>query len=132
MVATEVDGTPGIMVPAEDPPTTTQISVIKGGDGPKLKADDEVVTHYSLWTWPTTVGDDPTTVSSTWESKTANNIVLQEGLPKGLLDSLIGQRIGSQVLLVLAPGDDSFTADSAPAGADATYIFVFDILGIQK
>lgn len=136
-VATAVDGTPGITVPAEKAPTTTQVGVIKGGDGAKLKADDKAVVQYSLWSWPATVGDEPTQLGSTWSSHRAVTLALTDitdggGVPTGLLNALVGERVGSQVLVVLAPGDDSFPAGQGPGDDDATYIFVVDLLGIQK
>jgi peptidylprolyl isomerase len=77
-VVTAVDGTPGIAVPAQDPPSETQIGLIKAGDGVKTEKDDQVVLHYSFWTWPATEGDPPTAVSggSTWESHIAQNLPL--------------------------------------------------------
>jgi hypothetical protein len=38
------------------------------------------------------------------------------------------------VIVVIPPGDDSFSPDNLPGGvtADSTVIFVVDILGIQK
>jgi peptidylprolyl isomerase len=134
-VVTAVDGTPGISLLAVDAPAQTRISLIKGGDGRTVKKDDTVVLHYSLWTWPATKGDEPVPVSNTWSKHMAQDFTLtaaENGLPQGILDALIGEKVGSQVLLVLPPGDDSFTDETAPSGADATYIFVFDILGIRK
>lgn len=134
-VVTAVDGTPAISVLAVSAPDHTRTSVIKGGDGRTVKAKDTVVLNYSLWTWPTTQGDDPVPVSNTWDAHRSQDFPMtqaENGLPQGILDALIGQKVGSQVLLVLAPGDDSFTEDTAPSGADATYIFVFDILGIAE
>ncbi|MGE3193056.1 MAG: hypothetical protein AB7K08_06275 [Microbacteriaceae bacterium] len=134
-VVTAVDGTPGVSVLAVDAPENTRFSLIKGGDGRTVKKDDVVVLHYSLWTWPGTKGGEPVPVSNTWDSHKSQDFTMtaaENGLPQGILDALIGQKVGSQVLLVLTPGDDSFTEDTAPSGADATYIFVFDILGITK
>lgn len=131
-VVTAVDGTPGVTVPAQDPPAETTVSVIKGGDGRTLKADDTLVAHFSFWTWPTTEGDEPTAIESSWTSHTAANLPLTDSLPSGLRDALVGQRIGSQVLVVLTPGEGSFPAGQGPAADDSTYIFVFDLLGTQK
>jgi peptidylprolyl isomerase len=134
-VVTAVDGTPGVSLLAVDAPDSTRIGVIKGGDGRTVKLDDKVVLHYSLWTWPETKGDEPIPVSNSWHDHQAPTFQLtkaENGLPQGVLDALVRQKVGSQVLLVLPPGDDSFTEQTAPSGADATYIFVFDILGIQK
>jgi len=131
-VATEVDGTPGITVPAEAPPAASRSSVIKGGDGATVKDDSTAVVHYSFWTWPAAEGDEPALVESSWTEHTAQNLQLAQ-VPSDLRDAISGQKVGSQVLLVLAPGEGSFPADAAPpAGADATYIFVIDLLGIQE
>jgi peptidylprolyl isomerase len=140
-VVTAVDGTPGITVPAQDPPKDTQIGLIKAGDGAKVKKDEQVVLHYSFWTWPTDVGGEPVPVSggSTWENHTAQNLPLKSiadggGVPQGLYDAILGQRVGSQVIVVIPPGKDSFSPDNLPGGVttDSTVIFVVDILGIQK
>jgi hypothetical protein len=140
-VVTAVDGTPGISILLQDPPEDTQIGLIKAGDGAKAKKDDAVVVHYSFWTWPTTEGGEPVAVSggSTWEKHIAQNLPLTSiadggGVPQGLYDAILGQRVGSQVLVVIPPGDDNFSADNMPGGvtADSTVIFVVDILGIQK
>jgi hypothetical protein len=136
-VATAVDGTPGITVLAKTAPKTTQIGLIKGGDGATLKADDKAVVQYALWTWPATVGDEPAQIGTTWTDHRAVTLALTSitdggGVPDGLLKALIGARVGSQVLVVLPPGDDSFPTGQGPASDDSTYIFVVDVLGIQK
>jgi hypothetical protein len=137
VVVTAVDGTPGISVLAKESPKKTEIGVIKGGSGATLKADDKAVVHYALWTWPSTPGDEPPQIGTTWTDHRAVTLGLTSiadggGVPDGLLKALIGAKVGSQVLVVLPPGDDSFPTGQGPAGDDATYIFVVDILGIQK
>jgi peptidylprolyl isomerase len=139
-VVTAVDGTPGVSVLLQDPPTHTRHSLIKAGDGAKLKKGDTVVTHFSFWTWPAEAGGSPAPVSggSSWESHQAQNLPMDRlsdtgGLPNGIYDALIGQRVGSQVLVVLTPGDDGFPAGQGLTGNDDDiYIMVFDILGTQK
>jgi peptidylprolyl isomerase len=93
--------------------------------------------HYSLWTWPAVPGEEPTAVGSTWDAHQAVTLGLTDlndggGVPTALLDALVGQKVGSQVLAIITPGDDGFPAGQGPAGDDATYIFVVDLLGIQK
>jgi hypothetical protein len=136
-VATQVDGTPGISVLLQDAPATTRSSVIKGGDGRTLEAGDQAVVMYSLWTWPAAAGDDPAQIGTTWAAHRAVTLALTDiadggGLPTGLLEALVGEKIGSQVLVVLPPGDDSFPAGQGPSSDDSTYVFVVDLLGIQE
>jgi hypothetical protein len=135
-VATEVDGTPGVSVSLISAPTVTRSSVIKAGDGVKVKKGDQVVAHYSIFTWPEKSGDEPVYVDGTWAKHAALTIGMASfanggALPAGWVDAMVGQRIGSQILVVLPPGDDSYPADNAPAAADATYIVVVDLLGIK-
>jgi peptidylprolyl isomerase len=136
MVVTAVDGTPGVSVLLQTAPKAARSSVIKGGDGATLRTDDKAVVHYSLWTWPSSAGTQPAQVGTTWTSHRAVTLALTDladggGVPTGMLDALVGQKVGSQVLIVLPPGDGGFPAGQAPAGDDSTYIFVVDILGIQ-
>lgn len=137
-VVTAVDGRPAIAVGLISPLEKTTASVIKAGDGATLKTDDNAVLSFSAWVWPSD-GGEPTPFSSTWDAGQAVTFALSasadgSGLPTGIVDNLIGQKVGSQVLIVLAPGDDSFSPDALPTGitADSTVIFVFDLLGVQK
>jgi peptidylprolyl isomerase len=131
-VSTEVDGTPGVGVSLQVPPTSTRSSVIKAGDGAKIKAGDAVVSSYSIFTWA--AGDQPVFVKGTWDNHNTSTDVLDDKttLPPGWVKAITGKRVGSQILIVLVPGDDSYTADNAPADPNATYIVVVDLLGIQK
>jgi peptidylprolyl isomerase len=142
-VATEVDGTPGITVPLQDPPTETYSSAIKAGDGATVRADDMVVLHYRVFTWPEGGGTDPGLSTNTWEQGIAPSVAMTVSdtgaLPAGVVNALVGQKIGSQILVVVPPGDDGFvfndtTADTIPLGVTptSTTIFVVDLLGIQK
>jgi peptidylprolyl isomerase len=138
-VATEVGGQPGITVPAEEPPAELRFSAIKAGDGRKLEVDDQAVLHFSLWTWPAEPGGDISPVGSTWDADRAQTLTVSSyddggGMPDGLVNALVGQRVGSQILVVIPPGDQGFPADQMPSGIteDSTAIFVVDILGIQK
>lgn len=137
-VVTAVDGRPAIAVGLVSPLKKTTASTIKAGGGATLKTDDSAVLAFSAWVWPSD-GSDPTPFSSTWDAGQAVSFALTNsadgtGLPKGIIDNLIGQKVGSQVLIVLAPGDDSFSPDALPTGitADSTVVFVFDLLGVQK
>lgn len=137
-VVTAVDGEPAIAVGLVSPPAKTEASTIKAGSGAAVKKDDAVVLNFSAWIWPAD-GSEPTSFSSSWTGGQAVTFGLTNfddggGLPTGIVDNLIGEKVGGQVLIVLAPGDDSFPADNLPQGitADSTVIFVFDLLGIQK
>ena len=139
-VVTEVDGQPGITVACRGTARQTlRFSAIKAGDGRKVEADDQVVLHFSLWTWPQSRAETSARCGSTWDADRAQTLTVTSyddggGMPDGLVDALVGQRVGSQILVVIPPGDEGFPADQMPSGIteDSTAIFVVDILGIQK
>lgn len=119
-VVTAVDGTPGITLPDATPPGEARDSVIKLGDGPRIEEGDTVVIHYSSWTWPDS--GEPSLTESSWTDGAATNLVVSEDATAApIVDALLDQPIGSQVLLVVPPAD----------GADGpTYVYVIDLLGI--
>jgi hypothetical protein len=134
-VITAVDGQPGIVVQELQKPTTARSEVVKAGGGAVVKKNSKAVLALTAWTWPAN-GDKPPVVAAldTWTTGAATTLDLsQSGLPKKLTGAIVGQKVGSQVLVVLPP-KEGFAAGSAPQGVTATdtLIFVVDILGIQK
>lgn len=123
------NGAPGITVPgsgneAADPPEELVVSVLKAGDGAELKEGDQAILHYTGVMWSNNEVFD-----SSWSKGTAGVFSLAEGVIPGFKDGLIGQKIGSQVLLVIPPelGYGDTGSGSIPAGE--TLVFVVDILG---
>lgn len=135
-VITAVDGQPGIVLQELDKPRSARSELVKAGGGAVVKKGDKAVLLFTGWTWPAANGDKPTVISAldTWSSGAASTLPLttSSGLPAKAVDALVGQRVGSQVLVVLPP-KDGFGANP-PQGVTATdtVILVFDILGVQK
>lgn len=136
-VITAVDGQPGIVVQELQKPDTVRTETVKAGGGATVTKNSKPVIMLTTWTWPTG-GDKPAVLDQqgldTWTSGSAVSLDLATSpYPKAFTQALIGQRVGSQVLIVLPP-KDGFPASGAPqgVGANDTLIFVVDILGIQK
>lgn len=150
LVVTEVDGTPGISVTFVTKPTTTRVETVKAGDGAKVKKGDSVVVQLRAWTWPDKDQIDPNEILisdssgssrpiNTWALHQAATVTLdgdQNGsLPPGVAKALIGVKAGSQLLVVVPPGDGHYkTIPSSLAGltTDQTMIWVVDVLGFEK
>jgi hypothetical protein len=133
-VITAVSGQPGIVVQELNKPTTVRSEVVKAGGGAVLKKNQLAVLRYTAWTWPTG-GDKPTVVSDldTWPDG-ANTVKLTASngtLPAKAATALIGQRVGSQILVVLPPKETGGTQSQVLTGQD-TAIIVIDILGVAK
>jgi hypothetical protein len=132
------NGQPGISVPAESPPKKTRTATLKQGDGAKVKEDDLVVVHTNAIVWGAdSIVDDlsswPSGVPKTYVAS-ADRVGDKGGVLPGLAKALIGARVGSQLLVVLPPGKDSYdTTATLPSGVTAkdTLVYVIDVLGIQ-
>ena len=130
VVVTAPDGAPGITVPtsgnaAVEPPEELVTSVLQRGDGEELKEGAFAVLHYTGVLWNTNKVFD-----STWQDHSAQAFQLAErSVVQGFLEGLVGQKVGSQVLLVVPPelGYGETANGSIPAGS--TLVFVVDILG---
>ncbi len=117
------DGTPSIEIPAGDPPTDLQISVLKKGDGPVVAAGDTTMLQYMGVRWDTGESFD-----SSW-SKGAPIYIQGNTYVPGFVSALEGQTVGSQVLVVIPPAlgyGAEPSEDNELAGQ--TLVFVIDIL----
>jgi peptidylprolyl isomerase len=135
-VITAVDGQPGIVLQELDKPKTARSEVVKAGGGAVLKKGQTAVLHYTAWTWPDSNGDKPAVIDSldTWSSGIAEDVALTTSdgvLPPKAIDAIVGQKVGSQLLVVLPPKDGYGKNPPAGATADDTVIFVIDVLGIR-
>jgi hypothetical protein len=127
------DGRPGISVPASEAPTDLRIAVLRKGNGPEVAEGDRVVLHYTGLTW-----DDEQVFDSSWETGVPATFTATSfeddpaGVVPGLAKALIGQPVGSQVIVSIPP-DEGYPEGQAPAGipAGSTMVFVFDVLGIE-
>lgn len=124
-------GRPGIAVPDIAPPTELRISTLTKGDGPLISEGQTVVAHYTGVIWGGAVFD------SSWDANRPADLVAQSfvdnagvGVVPGFAKALIGQTIGSRVLVVIPPSE-GYPAGQEPSSipANATMIFVIDILG---
>jgi FKBP-type peptidyl-prolyl cis-trans isomerase len=117
------DGTPTVTMPDTDPPADLAVEVLKKGDGAEVTDASTVTVQYvgSIWetgevfdqSWP--VG--PTTFAVS-------------GLITGFTQGLVGQTVGSQVVIVIPPGELGYEGGNETAGISATdtLVFVVDII----
>jgi peptidylprolyl isomerase len=119
------NGKPTISVPKTDPPTELVIQPLIKGKGAAVTSGQTITVQYTGVLWATGQQFD-----SSWE-KTPTNFQIGTGaVIAGWDKGLVGQTVGSQVLLIVPPGD-GYGADGAPnagiSGTD-TLVFVVDIL----
>ena len=135
-VVTSGDGTPGLTLDLQEPPKTLQSELVRGGSGAVVKKGQQVLLQVQAVAWT-----DPaptSTIDSTWTDHTPRYYTLTalkknatgQSLDAGSVKSLIGKRIGSQVLVVVPP-KAGYPSGKQPSGYPTgdTLIFVYDILG---
>ena len=133
MIVLAADGTPGItFMSGATPPTDTQIAVIKSGNGKTVTDKSNVTVAYSGWLWPTDGQAEPTQFDSTWaKNKTPATFSMAGGVIAGFSKALIGQKVGSQVEVVISPADGYGATGQGSIPGNATLVFVIDILGVH-
>ncbi|GAA3603080.1 FKBP-type peptidyl-prolyl cis-trans isomerase [Microlunatus ginsengisoli] len=122
---TDTKGVPTVTVPKTAAPKTLQVQPLIKGSGPKVGETDAVTINYLWQTWDgrqleTTYGQQPASLDM---SKALS------GLKKGL----VGQTVGSRVLVVVPPGSDGYPDGNAKPKVEKTdtLVFVVDILFSQ-
>lgn len=106
------DGTPGIIIPDSDAPDEQVVQTLIRGDGEELTEEDTPLVHFTAVDW-----DKKTVLQSTWGQSAAANL---REIAAPVADALVGQPVGSQVLVVL-PKTENSTAMAV----------VVDILGVS-
>jgi len=127
------DGQPKVTYDkASTPPSATEIEVLKKGTGAVVKAGETVTVQYQGTEWKSgKIFDESwgTAHGGTFPSTPAS--FPTTGVVKGFSDALVGQPVGSQVLVVMTPADGygaNPPANQTTITKDSTLIFVVDIL----
>ncbi|WP_460773940.1 FKBP-type peptidyl-prolyl cis-trans isomerase [Microbacterium sp. GXF7504] len=108
-------GQPGVVIPDAPAPTEPVVQVLKKGDGQVTAAEDSIRINYTSVAWETReVG------GTSWGAEPY--VYDLSGYTDPLTTALIGQPVGSQLMVVLPP---------AEGASGDTQVFVVDILGID-
>jgi FKBP-type peptidyl-prolyl cis-trans isomerase len=125
-VTTASGKAPVITIPASTPPKTMQVKPLITGAGPKVKSGEELMVQYTGVIWRTKKVFD-----SSWARNQPYTTPIGVGqVIKGWDTGLVGQNVGSRVLLVIPPADGYGSAGSSSAGIKGTdtLVFVVDII----
>jgi peptidylprolyl isomerase len=120
------NGKPTVTIPKTAAPTETKSEVIKKGTGAAVKSTDNVTIQYQGLIW-----DTRKIFQQTWGSSPYTGPADQ--FVPGFTKSLVGQTVGSQILMVIPPADGYGPDGNAQAGIKGTdtLVFVVDILKAQ-
>lgn len=126
-VTRDDSGAPSIEQPEGDAPGELEVATAIEGDGPEVEEGQNVSVHYTGWLW-----DDATEpFDSSWER--GDEFVVQgvgsAPVIDGWNEALVGQKVGSQIVVVIPPDKGYGEAGSPPnIPGGATLVFVIDIL----
>ena len=117
---------PTATMPATAAPTELISQVLIQGDGPAVESGQLLVAHYRGQLYK-----DGTEFDSSWGRNAPTGFPIGVGgVIPGWDKTLVGQAIGSRVLLVIPPAEGYGESGNPPAIAgDDTLVFVVDILG---
>lgn len=115
-VSGDLGSEPKITFSGDTQPATSEIVIAKG-TGAEITSDDYVVYHYSA-----TYSETLDYAYSTWSSGAQ---VSGSGV-----DQLVGQTVGSRILLTEAPTGTTSSSQSGDPGIDESTLMVVDILGV--
>jgi FKBP-type peptidyl-prolyl cis-trans isomerase len=114
---------PTITIPKTAAPKTLQVKALIKGTGPVVKKGNYIVVQYTGVNWRTgKVFDSSWSRSEPWATEIGEGQVIP-----GWDTGLVGQTVGSRVLLVIPPKDGYGSAGSSSAGIKGTDTLVFAI-----
>ncbi|MEE6296650.1 FKBP-type peptidyl-prolyl cis-trans isomerase [Georgenia wangjunii] len=117
------NGEPTIEPVEGEAPAELVVQPLIEGDGPVVESGQNLTMHYSGWLW------DGTPFDSSWTSGTPFNTQIDVGMViEGWDTGLVGQKVGSQVMLVIPPELGYGEEGSGPIPGGSTLVFVVDIL----
>ncbi|HZP31556.1 MAG TPA: FKBP-type peptidyl-prolyl cis-trans isomerase [Acidimicrobiia bacterium] len=120
------DGRPTIKVPKKAAPTQLVVQPLVKGTGPAVTAGQTITVHYTGVIWRNGKQFD-----SSWARGQPIDFAIGQGaVIAGWDEGLVGQTVGSQVLLVIPPGKGYGAQGQASVGIKGTdtLVFVVDIL----
>ncbi|WP_082486244.1 FKBP-type peptidyl-prolyl cis-trans isomerase [Frigoribacterium sp. Leaf186] len=121
------DGQPTVTIPdGTDPPSDLRIEVLKKGDGAVVPDPANVTVQYQGVNW--TTGE---VFDQSWGKGTPTPFSTDQVVP-GFAKAMIGQTVGSQVVVIIPPSEGYGDAGqpSAGIGGTDTLVFVIDILAV--
>lgn len=116
------DGQPTVTIPTDyEAPTELVVQPLVEGDGAEVTKDQTVTVQYAGCLL------DGTSFDSSWSRGTPTSFPLSGVIP-GWTNGIAGQKVGSQVLLVV-PADQGYgDQENGAIPANSTLVFVVDIL----
>ena len=107
-------------------PEGLAVQVLEAGGGAPVVEGQSITVHYSGWLW------DGSTFDSSWDRGEPISFVIARGsLIAGWVDGIVGQPVGSKLLLVVPPESGYGARGTGPIPPNSTLVFAVDVLGAR-
>ena len=117
------NGAPAIDFSGATMPDGLIVEVLEAGTGAPVAERQSITVHYTGWLW------DGATFDSSWDRGEPIEFVIARGsLIDGWVDGLVGQPVGSKVLLVVPPEAGYGQRSMGPIPGGSTLVFAVDVL----
>ena len=131
-VSATAGSAPTLTFPSSSPPSALVTKTLVKGNGPKVAKGEYVIAQYTGYIWRT-----KKVFGSSWSSGSPFGFVIgasPEQVIPGWDKGLVGQTVGSRVMLSVPPAQGYGSAGASQAGikGNDTLVFVVDILDALK
>jgi len=117
------DGSPAVDFAEATLPEGLVVHVLEPGDGAAVVEGQSITVHYTGWLW------DGAKFDSSWDrGETISFVIARGSLIDGWVDGLVGQPVGSKVLLVVPPEAGYGHRAMGPIPAGSTLVFAVDVI----
>jgi peptidylprolyl isomerase len=129
-VTGDFGSTPKVTIPDTEAPATLTEDTLVQGDGAAVAAGDTLVANYVGETW----ADQKVFDSSFSRGEPAGFVIGKGQVIPGWDKTLVGENLGSRVLLTIPPADGYGTGGNSQAGISGTdtLVFVVDLVAAYK
>ena len=116
-------GAPAVDFAGAAKPEDLVVDVLEAGDGAPVAEGQNITVHYTGWLW------DGAQFDSSWDRGQSISFGIARGsLIDGWVDGIVGQPVGSKLLLVVPPEAGYGDRNMGPIPAGSTLVFVVDVL----
>ncbi len=131
-VSAKTGSAPTLAFPSSSPPSSLVTKTLVNGNGPKVVKGEYVIAQYAGYIWRT-----KQTFGSSWSSGSPFGFVIgasPEQVIPGWDKGLVGQTVGSRVMLSIPPAEGYGSAGASQAGIKGTdtLVFVVDVIDALK
>jgi FKBP-type peptidyl-prolyl cis-trans isomerase len=122
-ITRDANGAPVPNFDGAEVPEGLAIEVLEAGSGAPVVEGQSISVHYTGWLW------NGTTFDSSWDRGEPISFVIARGsLIDGWVDGIVGQAVGSKLLLVVPPESGYGARAVGPIPPNSTLVFAVDVI----